>query len=61
MELMENGSVYDEIRRQNQSSASETGLDEATAIKYMRQATEGLVFLHEVGIFHRDLKCKISN
>uniref|UniRef100_A0A914UZP7 Protein kinase domain-containing protein n=1 Tax=Plectus sambesii TaxID=2011161 RepID=A0A914UZP7_9BILA len=58
-EFMANGSVLDAIRHKGGP------LDEKLAIKYLRQATEGLVYIHNLPLFsntseallHRDLKC----
>lgn len=59
-EFMANGSVLDAIRQKG------APLDEILAMKYLRQATEGLVYIHNLHLYsqtseallHRDLKCK---
>uniref|UniRef100_A0A914XAK1 Protein kinase domain-containing protein n=1 Tax=Plectus sambesii TaxID=2011161 RepID=A0A914XAK1_9BILA len=51
MEMMINGSVLQEMRRQK------APLDSATTVKYLKQAMEGVVYIHSQGVIHRDLKC----
>lgn len=49
MEYMENGSIHDLISRNG-------ALSEKEANRYCRQILEGLVYLHNKNIIHRDIK-----
>lgn len=49
MELAENGSLYDSLRKKRR-------FKEAEAFEYFNQILTGLEYLHKNNIMHRDLK-----
>nr|CAD7428510.1 unnamed protein product [Timema monikensis] len=50
MELAENGSLLDIIRR-------DTYIDEVRARRWFQQLVDGVEYCHEKGVVHRDIKC----
>nr|CAD7260587.1 unnamed protein product [Timema shepardi] len=50
MELAENGSLLDIIRR-------DTYIDEVRASRWFQQLVDGVDYCHENGVVHRDIKC----
>nr|CAD7264615.1 unnamed protein product [Timema shepardi]CAD7574148.1 unnamed protein product [Timema californicum] len=50
MELAENGSLLDIIRR-------DTYIDEVRASRWFQQLVDGVDYCHEKGVVHRDIKC----
>ena len=49
LEYAENGNLYNYVQRKKR-------LDEKEACKYFIQTCKALQYLHEINVFHRDIK-----